>query len=799
MIKNYFKIAWRNILKNKLFSFINIFGLAIGIACCALIYLYVDYELSYDAYNENADRIVRITTLGYSPKKVDHFAPTSPLMALRMKANFPEVEKIVRINSSKRSISYKDKKFYDTKILYADSALLEVFTFDLIEGDAHKALTKPYSIVLTESTAKKYFGNENAFGKMMQFSDSLNLMVTGIIKDIPVNSHFNTECFISRSTMFDMNKDNEDWRSNDEQNWFNCDSYSYLLLRKGIDHKKLQPKINAMMEKEMADIRKQVGMYLNVELQPLKDIHLRSHLEAEFNDTKNGDILYVYIFTGAAILILLIACCNFINLSTARSLNRSKEIGLRKVIGANRWQLIMQFLGESMIFALIGTVISIIILILFIPAFNSFVGTNISFSLHIIWLYLGIIVSVGIIAGLYPALLMSSFRPIQSLQGKVSHGLSDLVFRKGLVIFQYTIAIILIICTSLILQQLDFIQNRNIGMRKDQVVTLEIKGADSHKSDMILKELMRNPKVVNGTLNSFSFKGVSNITLLPEGASENELTSSHVISVDENFIPTYDIKFVTGRNFSKEFATDEKEAFIVNEAAVKAWGWKTPKEAIGKKVQWAFGKEGKVIGVVKDFNFASLHENVKPLLIHIFPQWFRAVSLRLNTQDLSKTMGEIESTWKGITTESPFKYTFDEDDFNSLYQSEQNMRTVMSAFTFLSVLVACLGLFGLASFTVKQRFKEIGIRKVLGSSISGIVSLLSKDFLKLVLIAFIIAAPVAWYFMNKWLQDYAYRIDISWWIFMVAGVLAIAIAFATVCSQALRAATANPVKSLRTE
>jgi putative ABC transport system permease protein len=799
MIRNYFKIAWRNLWNNRLFSFINIFGLAIGIACCTLIYLYVDYELSYDRYNENADRIFRITTVGHQPKKTDHFAPTSPIMARRLKANFPEVKDYVRFNPSRRSISYKDKKFYDTRVLYADSSLLEIFTFSLLDGDPHRALTKPYSIVLTESTAKKYFGSEQAFGKMVKFSDTINLMVTGVIKDIPQNSHFNTECFISRSTMNEMNKGNPSWEEDSEKNWFNCDSYSYLLLAENVDYKKLEPKLNKIMDKEMAEIKKEIGMSLNVELQPLTDIHLKSHLEAEFKGSVNGDITYIYIFIGTAILILLIACCNFINLSTARSLNRSKEIGLRKVIGAGRSQLVFQFLGESLLFAFIASILSIVLVVISIPLFRSFVGGTFQLNTNVLWLYLSIILSVGIVAGLYPALLMSSFAPIQSLKGKISHGISDIIFRKGLVIFQFTIAIILIIGTTLILQQLNFIQSRNIGLNKDQVVSLEFRGADARKSDVLLKELMRNPKVTHGTLNSFSFKGIANITLLPEGFAENEITACNVISVDENFLKTYQIKLAAGRDFSKDFKTDETAAFIVNEAAVKEFNWKTPKEAIGKKIVWAFGKEGKVVGVVKDFNFASLHDNVKPLLIHIFPQWFNNVSLRLKTDNLTATMKELESTWKNITSESPFKYAFAEDDFNNLYHSEQNMRTVLTAFTFLSVLVACLGLFGLASFTIKQRFKEIGIRKVLGSSVGGIVSLLSKDFLKLVIISFVIAVPVAWYFMNKWLEDFAYRIDIGYGVLLLAGIAAFAVAFVTVSTQAMKAATANPVKSIRTE
>lgn len=799
MIQNYFKIAWRNILSNKLFSVINIVGLAIGIACCSIIYLYVNFEMSFDKYHQNSDRIYRITTVLNDPKKKEHFAPTSPTMAVRIKENFPEVLKYFRMNESKNNITYEDKKIYETKLRYADSTLFDFFTLRAIEGNTRNALTAPYSLVLCENTAKKYFGNEKALGKVMQFGDTINLTVTAVVENMPKNTHFTTDAFISRSTLNDLNKSDSSWVQGNEENWFNCNSYSYILLNNNVDYKKLEPKINAMMDKEMAEIKKQIGMSLHVQLQPLPDIHLKSHLDAEIKDSKNGDIVYIYIFIGAALLTLLIACCNFINLSTARSLNRSKEIGLRKVIGATRNQLIVQFLGESLVFTALATIISMLLVLMALPLFNSFVGTQISMDLSLVILYIGLAIVIGLLAGLYPAILMSSFKPIESLKGKVSHGFSDIMFRKSLVIFQFTIAIALIISTTLILQQLSFIQNRNLGMKKDQILSVSLKGLNPSKAAVLLQELKSNPQVLNGTINSFSFKGVSNITLLPEGFAENELTSSPVFTADENFIETYEIALAAGRNFSKSFPTDEQEAFIINEAAVKAFNWKTPKNALGKRISWGGLKDGVVIGVMKDFNFESLHHNINPLVIHIFPQWASCISLKLKSDKLGSTLTEIENTWKKFAPQSPFKYDFNEDDFNSLFQSEMNMRSILSAFTFLSVLVACLGLFGLASFSIKQRFKEIGIRKVLGSSTSAVVQLISKDFLKLVIISFLLAAPIAWFGMNKWLQDYAYRINISWWVFVAAGAIALLIAFSTVAFQAVKAANANPVNSLRTE
>lgn len=799
MIKNYFKIAWRNIINNKFYSFINVAGLAIGITCCVLIFLYIQNELSYDRYNVKADRIYRLTAVCFQPKKTDRFAASSPIMSQKLQAAFPEVIRSVRITPTKRSVSYNDKKFYENKVFYTDSTLLSVFTFPMIDGDPSKALTAPYCVVLTESAAARYFGSEKAVGKIMKLSDSINVMVTGVIRDIPENSHFRFDCALSRATLADLNKNSKNWMENSELNWFNCDSYTYLLLSESANAKALQTKMNSFMNKEMADFKKNLGMWFNVDLQALTDIHLRSHLEADYKDSVNGDITYVYIFAATAILILLIACCNFINLSTARSINRSKEIGLRKVIGARRGQLIAQFLGESLLISILASLLAVVMIFIFIPVFNSFVGVKLSFSLQAIWIFLAIIIITGLLSGLYPALLMSSFAPVRSLKGHIRHGLTDIIFRKGLVVFQFSIATALIISTGLILQQLDFIQNRNLGMNKEQMLSLELQPGDAAKSDMILKELSRQPNVVAGSLNSFSFKGIANITLLPEGFSENEMTACNVIGVDENFLKAFGVGLVAGRDFSKEFTSDANEAFMVNEAAVKAFNWKTPKQAIGKKVDWAFGKSGKIIGVVKDFNFASLHDEVKPLLIHIWPPWYKYLTLRLKTDDLPNTMAKLEGTWKSLAVESPFKYTFLEDDFNNLYRSERNMRAVLGAFTFLSVLVACLGLFGLAAFTIRQRFREIGIRRVLGASVSNITSLLSKDFLKLVLISICIAVPAAWYAISKWLQDFAYRVDIGWWIFLCAALLAVLIAMATVSFQAVKAALTNPVKSIRTE
>lgn len=795
MIKNYFKIAWRNLVKNKSFSFINIAGLVIGITSCVLIFLYVQYELSYDKYNQQASQIYRLTEILHLPKEDRPQAVTSPIMAPTLQANFPEIKKSVRLTSSGRILGVNEKKLYDTKIVYADSALFDIFTFPMLQGDPQKALVNPYSIVLTENTAKKYFGNEQALGKIMQLSDTINLTVTGIVKNVPSNSHFTFDCLLSRATIDELNNHQVD------SNWFNNSAYTYFLLPENYPPSKLESKLNVFVHKQMEEERKTTGLWYDFKLQPVTSIHLRSNMNAEINP--NSDISYIYIFSAAAILILIIACCNFINLATARSLNRSKEIGLRKVVGARRVQLGIQFLGESFLFAVIAGIIAFALVYFLLPSFNTFTGKSLPLNIFsnqtLLLMFGAIIISAGIIAGIYPALLMSSFAPINALRGAIRHGWQDIFLRKGLVVFQFTIAIVLIAGTGIVLQQLRYVQNRKIGLNKDQVIEIGLRSADLQNAETLVNELTKKTSVTDATLTDFSFKaGISNIAVLPEGAAENEVTSQAVISVDYNFLKTFQVSLVAGRNFSRSYPTDSAAGFIINETAAKIFGWK-PTDAIGKNMDWGLGKKGKVIGVIRDFNFTSLHDNIKPLILHINPSWSRFIALRIRPDKIPQTLKEIETTWNAIATASPFKYTFLDEDFVSLYKEEKNMKSVLTLFTIFSLLVACLGLFGLAAFSIKQRFKEIAIRKVLGASVSNITRLVSKEFLLLVLIAAAIAFPVAWWGMHKWLQDFAYHINIGWQLFVAAGVIAIVIALLTVSYQSIKAAIANPVKSLRTE
>jgi putative ABC transport system permease protein len=501
---------------------------------------------------------------------------------------------------------------------------------------------------------------------------------------------------------------------------------------------------------------------------------------------------------------LLIACSNFINLTTAKSLERAKEIGLRKVVGGSRKQLITQFLFESFTYAISGAILAFAIVSISLPAFSAFSGRNL--TLDIFYnstaglLFVVIILGVGFISGIYPALLMSSFSFSHAFKGVAKHGWKDILFRKGLVVLQFAIAIFLIAGSGLVFEQLKFLQNKNIGLNKDHVMEIPIMQADLGKAQTLLTEMKAHPKIVNAALTDFSFRyGISSVATLPEGSASNEVSSQRSISIDENFLSTFQVPLVAGRNFSQSYATDLEQGFIVNEKAVESFGWKTPQQALGKGIDWGLGKQGKVIGVVKDFNFASLHDEIRPLILHMVPEYYQMVSLRFRPDNLPATLSELKDKWTKIAPNSPFDYTFLDEDFANLYKAEMQMQSVLQLFTILSIVIACMGLLGLATFTVRQRYKEIGVRKVLGASVVSITHLLSKDFLKLVFIAIFLAIPAAWIAVDKWLQNFAYKTTISWWVLGLAAVSTLLLAFLTVCFQTVKAAHSNPVDNLRTE
>ncbi len=806
MLKNYVKTAWRNLMKHKTFSFINIAGLSIGIAVCFIIMMYVQNELSFDRFNKNADRIVRVVFKADINGGKIFEANVMPPVAQAMKNDYPEVQDATRLQQAGTpKVTYKDKSFKDDEMAFVDPNFFNIFTLPLIEGDAKTALQQPNTIIISKEIAKKYFGEEDPLGKTLEFPDNkdASFKVTGVIDKVPANSHFHFDLFASMLSLDNAKSDS----------WMESNFFTYLLLKKGADYKKLETKLPGMVEKYMGpQIQQSMGIslkqfitkgnHLGFALQPLTSIHLYSHSNYELSPT--GNAMYVYIFGAIAIFMLLIACINFINLSTASASQRAKEVGVRKVIGSGKIQLIKQFLIESGLLVFIALIISSVLVKLALPVFNTISGQNLHFyfSFKIISAFIGLGLLVSFIAGLYPAFYLSSFKPIEVLKGKFTPGNKSFGLRSSLVVFQFFISVGLIIGTIVVWQQMRFIQNKNLGYDKEQLLTIPNSYALGKNEEVYKQEMLSDPRVVNATVSSYKPAGPSsgsNALAYPLGR-DNEIMRTQEYHVDENYIPTFEMKMANGRNFSKSFTTDST-AMIINESAAKAFGW-NDLSAVGQTVVRQNSTRGNdvpfhVIGVVKDFNFQSLHEPITPLLMTLAPDY--GLIFKVKTADVKSLLATMKTKWDQFNTGEPFTFTFMDDLYNKTYAGEQNTGTILNIFALLTILVACLGLFGLATYTAEQRTKEIGIRKVLGASVTSITKMLSKDFIKLVFIACLIAFPLSWWAMNKWLQSFAYRIHISWWIFLVAGIAAILIAIITVSFQAIKAAVANPVKSLRTE
>jgi putative ABC transport system permease protein len=806
MYKNYLKVALRNFWKNKAFSAINIIGLASGLAVCLLIVLYVVDELSYDKYNKNADRIYRLDADIYFNNTSAIFAVAPDPLAPTLKRDFPEIEEAVRINNQTDILVKKDNQnVQDHNAAFADSTFFKVFTIPMIYGNPETALKEPNSIVIDETTAKKYFNSTDVLGKTLVVDNTNYCKITGVIKDIPKQSHFHFH-FIRPKT------------KNVNDSWLSNNTFNYVMVRPGVTQEKLQKDVDATINNYLG---KELESALHASLKdlgnkgnhfiyhatPLTDIHLHSNKSYEIE--ANGDITYVYIFSVIAIFILLIACVNFMNLSTARSANRAKEVGIRKVAGSLRTHLITQFLTETVLLSFFSLLLAILIAALLLPLFNQLAVKDMSVTkLFSTWLFpvmIGLVFVVGFLAGSYPAFYLSSFQPIDVLKGKIAKGFKSSWLRSGLVVFQFTISIMLIIGTIVIYNQLDYIRSRKIGYNRDQVFVLLNAWYLDKQIHTFRNELLNIPGITNATISGD----------LPTGTSfDNEgwfrdatmnATKAVVLTnfyVDENYIPTMGMQMAQGRNFSKDFPSDSL-GVILNEAAVKILGFKDPfKETLYRPNFSSGGVNGSlgyhVVGVVKDFNFSSMHSNVGPLIIQESENW-GAIAVRINSKNISSVINSIQTKWKSMTSGQPFNYTFMDADFNKIYTAEQQTGKLFITFAVFAIFIGCLGLFGLVTYAAEQRTKEIGVRKVLGASVGGIVAMLSKDFAKLVLIASVIAFPVAWWAMHKWLQSFAYRINISWWIFIVAGAAAILIALITVSLQAIKAAIANPVKSLRTE
>jgi putative ABC transport system permease protein len=807
MFKNYLKIAFRNLWKNKGFSAINIFGLASGLAICLLILFYVNNELGYDQYNTKADRIYRID--GDLQFGGNHFvlAQVPDPMGAALKQDFPQVEQYVRFRGHGGIMVKKgNQNIEEDKVIYTDSTLFSVFTLPMIQGDPTTALTQPNSVVITESTAQKYFNSTDVVGKTLTIGDTGNYKITGVIKDVPKQSHFHYDFFISiygQLSPYEINQ----WTSNN----FN----TYIVLKKGTDPKALSRQLNGFVMRYVAPVFQSMnitpeqfakqGNYLHYTLTPLQKIHLYSNKTGELE--ANGNIQYVYIFSLIAFFILLIACVNFMNLSTARSANRAKEVGVRKVLGSMRKYLISQFLSESILISFISLILALVIAALLLPYFNQLSGKDMTLDLFLRpWLLPAavlLMIVVGLIAGSYPAFYLSSFKPVQVLKGKLAKGFKSSWLRSGLVVFQFCISIILVIGTLVIYRQLHYIQNKDIGFNRSHVLIIKNTDVLGKQAKVFADEVKKLNGVENATMSGYlpTAGWRSDSPLFPDANADiKSAVSTQIWKVDENYIPTLGMKMAKGRNFSADFPTDSS-AIIINEAAAKLFGFTDP---LNRPLYYMndFPKKDltkyHIIGVVKNFNFNTLREEVTPLCFLYQPQ-NGSVAFRIHSANIPNLVSMIQDKFKSLAPEQPFSYSFMDDDFNKIYSNEQRMGGISITFSVLAILIACLGLLGLITFAAEQRAKEIGVRKVLGANAGDIVSMLSKDFLKLVLVASLIAIPIAWLAMNKWLQGFAYRIDISWWILAIASLLAVLIALATIFYQAIKAAVANPVDSLRSE
>jgi putative ABC transport system permease protein len=811
MIKNYFKVALRAIVRNKLSSFINIFGLALAMCCTLMIFLFIKDELSYDKYHANADRIYRVTRNFLSPNgSVNlHLGHAAPPFGPLLKNDFEDFEYVVRTLQTRFTVAYQEnaeekKSSYEDNTFYAEPEILKVFTIPVIEGNADKALIDPFTVMLSEKTAKKYFGEENPVGKTLRIGNRYDITVNGVYEDFPAQSHWHPDLLVSFST---LNDSTIYGRRGLETNFGNNSFGTYALVKESADIKRIESQFPAFLDKHMPSGNGpnavKPSSYTNLFLQKLTDIHLHSQLDSEVET--NGSMRNVYMMGVIGLFIILIACFNFINLSTARATKRAKEVGLRKVVGAFKNQLIGQYLSESVLIAFFALIVSVGFAFIAIGWLNSFTSKSLDLNPVSNWpLYLGMVVFallVGILAGIYPAFVISGFKPVLILKGQQGSAKGKAGLRKFLVVAQFSISIVLIIATMITYQQLQYMNNRELGYNKDQVVTLRyfnelVPAYDAFYNELlqqsIVKNVSRSSRIPTGRL--LDSNGTAQVQKGDSLADTNVVLKS--IYTDQEFFETYEVKFAAGRNFSKEIRTDDSLAFIVNEAAVKMIGL-TNEEILSRDVQYG-GVKGRVIGVVKDFHFESLHETIVPVIFRSNPFYSR-ISVKIAGSKMNDGLRHIEKVWKEFLPHRPFEYAFLSQQYSQLYNSELQQGQLFTIFSGLAILIACLGLFGLATFNTLQRVKEIGIRKVLGASVSNIVQLLSREIIVLVIISNVIAWPVAWYFMNQWLDSFAYRIDVTIGLYILAAFAAIFIALLTVSTQTIKAAMSNPSDTLRYE
>lgn len=806
MISNYLRSALRNFRRNKIYAVINILGLSLGLTSTIFILLYINDELGYDKHFSLHKRLYRLEGDFNINNKHDRFAVSALPMGPALQLEMPEVEAFCRFNLNENTIfRYNEKEFIEKNAYLADSTAPYLFSLSFIEGNPEKALTEPFTVILSEKTAKKYFGKSPAYGKILYTPSGRSYKVTGVFEDLPHNTHMVFDLLMSMETLGTYMGD-EQYHSMAPIAFWNVGYFTYILLKPNSDMDNILNKFPAFYDKYMKEIGDQINASFELKANRIDKVHHNSHVDA---DLPTGNMAYIYVFSAVAVLIILLAAINYMNLATARAANRAREVGLRKVVGANRAQLAGQFMSESLLLAVLSMVISLILIKLFIPLFNQISGKALSFSLlanpEMMFGILAITLITGLISGIYPSLFLSSFQPAVVLKGKIKIGSGGAWLRKGLVAFQLLISLVMVTGSIVIFNQLHFMQRADMGFEKDNIMVLEVQdSAFRRRTDSFKSELLQNPNILNVGM-SWGIPGGSMSVQVVRMEKETKMQdyALNLLPCDYDFLELLQVSFVKGRNFSREMGSDKETAVIVNEATVREMGW--GEHALGKKIHWGYdmdgsgGKRMKVIGVVKDFNYVSLHNTIEPIIMFIPDFPLNVMSVRIKPGTEKSSIDFIQKQWKESNVNRPFDYYFLDKNFESKYQAESNLGQVFSIFAILSIFIALLGLIGLSSFMALQRTKEIGVRKVLGASIQSLVLMLYRESVLLVFLAFIIAVPLSWYMLHRWLENFAYHISLSWFIFAFAGLIILIITLISVSFHAIKAALSNPVTAIKYE
>lgn len=799
MLQNYLTIALRNLLRYPAYTLINIVGLAIGLAACMLILLYVWDELSYDRHHPHADRVYRVVDDIESAGQTVRTAGSPLGWGPALKRDFPEIELFARVRGTTSAwlIMHEETRFYEKNVIWADAALLDMFSIPFVSGDPRTALTEPYSIVISEDMAFKYFGDDDPLGKVLRGDNVWDFTVTGVLRNIPANTHLRPDMIISLITRNAIYPDDlNEWEMHEKR-------YTYIRLHENASPDDLEAQLPAFVERNKTGRFRESTKVLRPSLQPMVDIHLHSHRDSELEP--NGDFRYVVLFLVIAWLIPLIACINFVNLATARSAMRAREVGVRKVMGANRSQLLGQFLGEAFVMAGLAMIVAVTLADLALPGVNALAGKQLGFALANGWV-LGALAAATIViavaAGSYPAVILSGFPPTEVLKGSLKSGTHGLGLRQVLVVIQFSMSIFLLVSTAVIYDQLAYIQDMRLGFNKEHVMVVKVTGGEQRESTPMLKQRLAQLPGVVGMATTDGVPGVVAPRIMVVRSDRMSPEDNLIVSVlasDDQFLEVMGIDLVAGRNFPVEWSSDSSMVILLNETAVRKLGWDAPPDAIDMPVEWIEygGLQGRVLGVIGDFHLHSIREEIEPIVFLHAPYYFTDIVIRIRPENVSDTIERIREVWREVEPIYPLAFTFLDEDFDSLYRAERQLGTIFAVFAFLAIFVACLGLIGLASFSIQQRIREIGIRKVLGAAVSDIVLLLSKDFMKYVLLANIIAWPLAYFVMARWLQNYAYSAGIDFVWFIAGGIVAIVFAWLTIGAHALAAAGRNPVNALK--